>query len=77
MIPLYGVWLTVVIFVNWKAHHGPCISNLCESAGKQKKYRVRPSTIRECSRECCKIARRYDLSTLRSDRTLTAVDVNK
>ncbi len=26
--------LAVVIFVNWKAHHGPGMSNLCESVGK-------------------------------------------
>ena len=27
--------LAVVIFVNWKAHHGPGISNLRESVGKK------------------------------------------
>lgn len=27
--------LAVVIFVNWKAHHGPGISNFRESVGKK------------------------------------------
>ena len=28
--------LAVVIFVNWKAHHGPGMSNLRESVGKKR-----------------------------------------
>ena len=32
--------LAEVTFVNWKAHHGPCTSNPCESAGKKKSVHI-------------------------------------
>lgn len=37
--------LAVVIFVNWKAHHGPGMSNLRESVGKKRIYPYPPYVI--------------------------------
>ena len=34
--------LAVLTFVNWKAHHGPGMSNLCESVGKNVSVPIHP-----------------------------------